>query len=113
MTAVRSQYNLGQIVMIPEGEGRVYEIGLLAIAVFHTKEGKVYATQARCPHRDGPLVDGLIGAGKVVCPLHSYKFDLETGTPIGNECQVLETYTVTLTDNGDILLDLDGLDFEA
>jgi nitrite reductase (NADH) small subunit len=113
MTAVKSQYNLGQIVMIPEGEGRVYEIGLLAIAVFRTKEGKVYATQALCPHREGPLVDGIIGAGEVVCPLHSFKFDLETGTPIGNECPALESYPVSLTDSGDILLSLDGQVFEA
>jgi nitrite reductase (NADH) small subunit len=113
MTAVRSQYNLGQIVMIPEGEGRVYEIGRLAIAVFRTKEGKLYATQALCPHREGPLVDGIIGAGKVVCPLHSFKFDLETGTPIGNECQALWTYPVSLTDSGDILLSLDSQIFEA
>jgi nitrite reductase (NADH) small subunit len=111
MTVLRAQYNLGQIVMIPEGEGRVYEIGRLAIAVFRTKEGKVFATQSLCPHREGPLVDGIIGAGRVVCPLHAFTFDLETGTPIGNECPSLVTYPVSLTNTGDILLSLDGQGF--
>ena len=113
MIAVRSPYNLGHIAMIPEGEGRVYEIGNLAIAIFRTKEGEVYATQALCPHREGPLVDGIIGAGKAVCPLHSFTFDLATGNPIGNDCQALVTYPVSLSDTGEILLTLNGQSFEV
>ena len=111
MIAVTSQYNLGQIAMLPEGEGRVYKIGILAIAIFRTKEGKVYATQAICPHREGPLVDGIVGAAKVVCPLHSFQFDLATGNPIGNDCQALVTFPVSLSDTGDILLTLNGQSF--
>lgn len=99
--------------MIPEGEGRVYEIGHLAIAVFRSKSGTVYATQALCPHKQGPLVDGIVGGGKVVCPLHSYKFDLATGAPIGNECPSLVTYPVTLSERGEILLTLNAQSFEV
>jgi nitrite reductase (NADH) small subunit len=113
MIAVGSQYNLGQIAMIPVGEGRVYEIGNAAIAIFRTKEGAVYATQALCPHRDGPLVDGIIGAGKAICPLHSFTFDLASGNPIGNDCQALVTYPVSLSASGDILLTLKGQSFEV
>ena len=40
------------------------------VAVFHMRGGKVFAVQARCPHRGGPLADGLLGDGRVVCPLH-------------------------------------------
>ena len=49
------------------------------IAVFHTRAGGVYATQALCPHRQGPLADGLIGGTTLLCPLHAWKFDLATG----------------------------------
>lgn len=91
--------------MIPEGEGRVFRAGYVEVAVFRTKEGRLYATQALCPHRDGPLADGIIGAGKVICPLHAYKFDLETGCALGNECQTLVTYPVSLNDAGDIMLE--------
>jgi nitrite reductase (NADH) small subunit len=113
MIAVREQYNLGHIAMIPEGEGRVYEIGNLAIAIFRTKEGQVYATQALCPHREGPLVDGIVGAGKAVCPLHSFTFDLASGSPIGNDCRALITYPVSLSDTGDIILTLNDQRFEV
>jgi nitrite reductase (NADH) small subunit len=50
----------------------------------------------------------LIGEGKVICPLHAYKFDLTTGQPIGNMCEALKTYPVSLSETDDILLSLDG-----
>jgi nitrite reductase (NADH) small subunit len=50
----------------------------------------------------------LIGAGKVICPLHAYKFDLATGQPIGHMCEALKTYPVSLSETGDILLSLDA-----
>lgn len=44
----------------------------------------------------------------MICPLHAYKFDLTTGQPIGNMCEALKTYPVSLSETGDILLSLDG-----
>jgi nitrite reductase (NADH) small subunit len=106
MPAVLNTINLGSIERIPLGEGREYEVLGGSIAVFRARDGRIYAVQARCPHRDGPLTDGIIGAGKVICPLHSYKFDLATGQPIGNDCEALQTYHVSLSEDGDILVGL-------
>jgi nitrite reductase (NADH) small subunit len=100
-------YNLGSVSRLPLGEGRVFQIGTTAVVIFRTRGGEVFATQSSCPHRGGPLADGLIGAGKVICPLHAYKFDLATGQPIGNMCEALKTYLVSLSETGDIMLRLD------
>jgi nitrite reductase (NADH) small subunit len=99
-------YNLGSLEQIPVGEGRTFQLGSTTVAVFRARDGKVLATQALCPHREGLLADGLVGNNKVVCPLHSYKFSLLTGQPIGNDCQALQTYAVALDETGDIVLAL-------
>ncbi len=97
-------YSLGPVEQIPLGEGRVFEVEGMPMAVFRTRQGEVFATQATCPHREGPLCDGIIGGRQVVCPLHAYKFDLATGSPVGNDCEALRTYAVSVSENGDILL---------
>lgn len=107
LPAGKTVYNLGPLNRLPLGEGRAFQIGDTVIAVFRTREGNVYATQAFCPHKGGPLADGILGAGKVICPLHAYKFDLVSGEPVENTCGRLRTYPVSLNGAGDILLALD------
>lgn len=105
--AGKTVYNLGPISRLPIGEGRAFQISDTTIAVFRTREGNIYATQSSCPHRGGPLADGVIGAGKVICPLHAYSFDLTSGEPVGNTCGALRTYPVSLNEADEILLVLD------
>ena len=71
--------NLGGIEKIPLGQGACFVIKEEEIAVFRPRTGGIFAVQNRCPHRQGPLAEGVIGSGKVVCPLHGHKFDLLTG----------------------------------
>jgi nitrite reductase (NADH) small subunit len=97
-------YDLGPLSRIPIGEGRTFLVADGAVAVFRARSGRVFASQAWCPHKRGPLADGLIGDGKVICPLHAYRFDLETGQPLGNDCESLRTYPVAIGDSGEILL---------
>ncbi len=101
-------HNLGSAAQIPLGEGRRFEIGGTAIAVFRSRQGRVFATQAECPHRAGPLADGLIGGGALICPLHNFKFNLETGEPLGNDCPALLIYPVSLSETGEIVVGLRG-----
>jgi nitrite reductase (NADH) small subunit len=98
--------DLGPVDRIPPGEGRTFELRGRRIAVFRTRAGQVYATQASCPHRGGPLADGLVGEQCVVCPLHGYKFDLASGAPIGHACGGVTTYPVSVGDDGRIRLHL-------
>lgn len=99
-------YNLGSLQRIPPGEGRIFRVHDIDVAIFRTRDGKVFATQSLCPHRGGPLADGLVGAGKVVCPLHGYMFDLATGQSAESSCAHLRTYPVVLNGTGEILLTL-------
>jgi nitrite reductase [NAD(P)H] small subunit len=98
--------NLGPADRIPVGEGREFEVEGELIAVFRARDGGVFSTQARCPHREGHLADGVIGGGLVVCPLHTFRFELATGKPVGNDCHALKTYRVTINDEGEIVLSL-------
>ena len=100
----KSTYNLGSASQIPLGEGRRFDIGGVAIAVFRSRQGQLYATQAECPHRAGPLADGLIGGDALICPLHNFRFNLATGEPLGNDCPSLLTYPVSLSEAGEIVI---------
>lgn len=106
-TASSSRYNLGPVTRIPVGEGRTFRVGDQQVAVFRTRDGGVFATQAGCPHRTGPLAEGIVGGRRVVCPLHGYTFDLITGKPVGNLCGELKTYRVAVDESGDVVLGLD------
>jgi nitrite reductase (NADH) small subunit len=106
-TATFQTVPIGPISEIPIGEGRTYRIGDHSIAIFRTRAGEIYATQAECPHRSGPLADGVIGEGKVMCPLHGYSFRLATGEPVGQECAALRTFPVSVDSAGCIEVTID------
>ena len=97
-------HNLGDVNRIPLGEGRRFDVDGQPIAVFRNRRGQVFATQAHCPHRAGPLADGLMGGNSLICPLHNFRFNLETGEPMGNDCPALRTYPVSLTEAGEIVI---------
>ena len=104
-----THHDLGPADRIPLGEGRTFDLGGTRVAVFRARDGQVFATQAACPHRGGPLADGLMGERCIVCPLHAFKFDLATGAPLGHACGSLATYAVSVGDDGHILLTLPGM----
>ena len=98
--------NLGSVEKVPKGQGFCFIVEGREIAVFRQRDGKLFATQNRCPHKQGPLSEGIIGAGKVICPLHSHKFDLCTGEgPDPKEC--VKVYSVR-EEKGDILISVDA-----
>jgi nitrite reductase (NADH) small subunit len=102
MNAASQIVNLGCAKTIPLGQGRCYLVGGEEIAVFRQRDGRLFAIQNRCPHRQGPLSEGICGAGKVICPLHAHKFDLATGQ--GAEAgERIKVYHVTES-TGDVIL---------
>ena len=96
-------FDIGPLTQIPRGEGRNFEIDGRVVALFHTRAGEVYATQPDCPHRKGPLADGLLGGTTVVCPLHERAFDLRTGEEIGADCKLM-TYPAKVTSNHTVVI---------
>ena len=88
---------------IPLGGARNIEVRGQLLAIFHTRSGSVFAVQAECPHRGGPLVDGLAGGTTLICPLHSWKFDLASGEALFGDCGI-KTFPVRVDETGQIVL---------
>ena len=86
---------------VPLGEGRAITISGRRIALFRTTSGW-YAVDHRCPHAGGPLADGLTADCSVICPLHERRFALDTGEPIGHDCEGLVAHRVEV--RGDAVL---------
>jgi nitrite reductase (NADH) small subunit len=77
--------SLGRINLIPCGQGRSFSVGRFRIAVFRQRDDSFFALENTCPHQGGPLADGVIGAGMVVCPLHAHRFRLADGSGVDTE----------------------------
>ncbi len=103
MTRTPLELALGPLESIPAGEGRTFDVYGKKVTVVRTRSGEVFAVQAECPHKGGPLADGLVGGATLVCPLHAWKFDLRSGDALVGDCG-LETYPVRLDPNGMIVL---------
>jgi len=96
--------NLGPIEKIPVGQGHCFIVGNEEIAVFRPRAGGLYAIQNRCPHRNGPLAEGVTDACHVICPYHGHKFDLQTGRG-AEKGKAVKTFEVK-EENGEIILTL-------
>ena len=94
--------DIGPIDAIAPGQGRAFIVAGRAIAVFRQRDGRVFAIDNQCPHRGGPLADGILGDGKVICPLHGWKVDLASGRCLGESANV-RTYDVHVI-NGRVLV---------
>ena len=81
---------------IPAREGRAVQIDGREIAIFNLGD-RLFATSNRCPHKSGPLCDGIITGSSVVCPLHAWKVNLADGCverPASEQERCIETYPV-------------------
>ena len=91
---------------IPLREGRAVNIGGREIAIFNLGD-RFLAVDNRCPHKGGPLADGIVSGAHVICPLHAWKLSLETGKGANglSASSCVETFR-TRVENGIVLLEL-------
>lgn len=87
---------------VPLGEGRTVTIDGEKVAIFRTDTGW-YAVGAVCPHKGGPLADGIVCDHAVTCPLHDRRFDLRSGQGPGEDR--VATYGVEIR-GGDVFVGL-------
>lgn len=73
---------IGGLSDIPRQGARTVETPEGQIAVFRTADDAVFALVNRCPHRGGPLSEGIVAGKVVVCPLHNWTIDLEAGSAV-------------------------------
>lgn len=77
--------DIGPVSQVAPGSARTLPVrGRDEIAVFHTLEGQFYALVNACPHKRGPLSQGIVHGTVVTCPLHSWNISLKTGEALGD-----------------------------
>jgi nitrite reductase (NADH) small subunit len=91
---------------IPLREGRAVKVGNHDIAIFNLGD-RFLALDNRCPHKGGPLADGIVAGAAVACPLHAWKISLETGKGLNSAStsSCVETFR-TRVEHGVIFLEL-------
>ena len=91
---------------IPAKEGRAALVGDREIALFNLGD-RFLAVDNHCPHEGGPLCDGIVTGASVVCPLHAWKVNLETGAVVrpANVDRCTRTYP-TRVEAGIVLIEL-------
>jgi nitrite reductase (NADH) small subunit len=98
MTDVGAGIEIGRVDDVPVGEGRTFAVDGEQIAVFRLRDGSLRAIGAVCPHKGGPLADGLADDRVVVCPLHGHTFDMCTGSEAGGHPLSVRSYPVSAVD---------------
>jgi NAD(P)H-dependent nitrite reductase small subunit len=81
MTIQPKWTRITRVENIPPREGRAVTIGDTEIAIFNL-DGRFLTIENACPHKGGPLCDGIVSGAVVVCPLHGRRFDLESGMAV-------------------------------
>ena len=78
--------DIGPVGQIAPGHARTLPVrGGEEIAVFHTLDNRFYALVNRCPHKAGPLSQGIVHGNVVTCPLHNWNISLRTGEALGED----------------------------
>ena len=72
-----------QLDEIPVLGSRVVKTDSMDIAIFRTSDDRVFAVKDACPHKQGPLSQGIVHGTSVTCPLHNWKIDLASGEALG------------------------------
>jgi len=91
-------YDLGNVVDIPLRGARRAVIEDKTIGLFRTADDTVYAISDKCPHKQGPLSQGIVHDNCVTCPLHNWVIDLSSGKAVGADTGSVERYPVKIVD---------------
>lgn len=75
--------DIGRLADIPPRGARCVQTAHGRIGVFRTADDRVFALDNRCPHRGGPLTEGIVHGHAVTCPLHNWVIALDTGCAQG------------------------------
>jgi len=100
--------DVGALADIPVRGARVVKSPAGCIALFRTADDAVFALDDRCPHKAGPLSDGIVHGKSVTCPLHNWVISLETGMAGGADEGAVATYPADVRD-GRVLIDASRL----
>ena len=100
-----SWITIGTIDEIPQRGARCVNTPQGMIGVFRTADDRIFAMEDRCPHKGGPLSQGIVHGAAVTCPLHNWVISLETGEAQGADKGTVKTIPVRVV-NGRISIAL-------
>ena len=89
---------------IPQLGSRVIETDTMNIAVFRTASDEVFAMKDECPHKKGPLSQGIVHGNSVTCPLHNWRIDLASGEALGADEGCANVFSAKV-ENGMVMID--------
>ena len=88
-----------QLDEIPVLGSRVVKTANEDIAIFRTSDDRVFAVRDACPHKQGPLSQGIVHGTSVTCPLHNWKIDLASGEALGADEGCTNVYETKVEDD--------------
>jgi nitrite reductase (NADH) small subunit len=89
---------VANLEQLPSLGARVLRADGTRIALFRTADDRVFAVEDRCPHRGGPLSQGIVHGTCVTCPLHDWVIDLTTGAATGADEGRTRTFSARVVD---------------
>jgi len=91
-------FDIGTIDDVPRRGARCVATPQGRIGVFRTQNNRIFAMEDHCPHKGGPLSQGIVHGASVTCPLHNWVISLETGTALGADEGSVKTIPVKVED---------------
>lgn len=88
---------------IPVLGARVVKSACGNIAIFRNSADEIFALQDKCPHKGGPLSQGIVHGRKVACPLHNWNIGLEDGTAVAPDVGCTRAFPVKV-ENGEVFV---------
>ena len=107
-----SWWRIGLLDDIPRQGSRIVETVRGNLVTFRSAEDEVFTVVDKCPHRGGPLSDGIMHGRSVTCPLHGWKVRLDTGAVEAPDEGCVRSFPTRVTD-GEIYVELGELTEEA
>ncbi len=104
-------YEIGPVTDIPPLGSRIVRHQGEQIAIFRAHDDAIFAVRDQCPHKQGPLSQGIVHGQQVTCPLHNWVIDLETGEAQGPDVGCTQRYE-TRVDDGVVFLAVPALAVE-
>jgi nitrite reductase (NADH) small subunit len=104
--------DIADLDAVPQRGARVVKTSAGCVAIFRTATDEVFALDNACPHKQGPLAEGIVHGNAVTCPLHNWVINLETGLVQGTDEGKVATYPARV-EAGRILLDATFLETRA
>lgn len=87
---------IGKLEDIPVLGARVVKTSTGDIGIFRTADNEIFALRDSCPHKGGPLSQGIVHGKRVTCPLHNWNIELATGEAVAPDEGCAATFPVKL-----------------